>query len=251
MQQLPDHPVMEGHRGYHPYVRVKGIDENFYVDIKWASGAEQNNAPYYIGDDEIVHVSLDLSGHGIRSLRDIGGLDTIPRIDALYLSDNNLTSLDGFDKMPWVSNLKELWVDRNNLRKVEGLHSLISLQILVLGENKIEDMNGIEKLKLLSILSIRRNTLKDVTPIMSLKKLIDLDLAGNQIQNLDCLVNQALLKRLNISSNPLQDLNFLAAIPNLNFVWLQGLAHLRLPDVIVQKERDKGISITKLDGFVL
>nr|KJB83107.1 hypothetical protein B456_013G229800 [Gossypium raimondii] len=115
------------------------------------------------------------------------------------VSFNEITSLHGMSKVS--STLKELYVSKNEVTKMEEIDHLHELQILELGSNRLRECvaleelylshNGISKMEGLStlvnlrVLDVSSNKLTSVNDVQNLTRLEDLWLNDNQIESLE------------------------------------------------------------------
>jgi protein phosphatase 1 regulatory subunit 7 len=66
-------------------------------------------------------------------------ISTCPELSILDLSFNEISYLKGLSKAPIT--LKELYVSKNNVAKMEELEHLVNLELLELGSNNIRVSN--------------------------------------------------------------------------------------------------------------
>ena len=88
-----------------------------------------------------------------------------------------LTDLSG---LQYFSNLKELNIAGNALKKLSGIEYLKQLELLNLTANKLTTLRGIRHLKQLKNLFIRDNKITTLSEIQHLKKLVILDCLNNK-----------------------------------------------------------------------
>ncbi|MBQ7674326.1 MAG: leucine-rich repeat domain-containing protein [Alphaproteobacteria bacterium] len=125
---------------------------------------------------------LDLRDNSISSLDSID----CPQIVSLILINNKLKSLKG--KNINLPKLKELRVDNNQLRSLEGLENFPHLTHLSIGNFSLYSNNG-------------DNRLKSLKGIEILEDLEDLDVRDVQLKSLDGLEKLSKLKKLILNSN--------------------------------------------------
>ena len=84
---------------------------------------------------------IDLRGNKIPIVENLGA--TLDQFDAMDLSDNDITRLDGF---PMLKRLKTLFVNNNRVNKVAGnLHQFLpNLEELILTNNNIQEFADID-----------------------------------------------------------------------------------------------------------
>ena len=83
---------------------------------------------------------MDLSNN---QLERIEGLDDLP-IQELYLQNNNITSLHGLAKLPYLSTLD---LSHNLITDLAPLQYLSQLTVIILTDNKIECLDQLEYMK--------------------------------------------------------------------------------------------------------
>jgi len=81
-------------------------------------------------------------------------------IESLYLSHNQISKIEGLEKL---INLNVLWLNYNQINKIEGLEKLSHLNVLRLNSNQISKIEGLEKLINLNILDLKKNKIKDIS----------------------------------------------------------------------------------------
>ena len=100
-------------------------------------------------------VSLDLSDNQIQQ---VSGLDCLPSLKDLNLSNNQVDSLVWF---PLMENLEKLNLAKNKLTNLSGIEVLKGIIELQLWENYLEDLVWLENLANLQKLWVELNKLKD------------------------------------------------------------------------------------------
>ncbi|XP_020680520.2 protein phosphatase 1 regulatory inhibitor subunit PPP1R7 homolog [Dendrobium catenatum] len=176
------------------------------------------------------------------------------------VSFNEISSLNGLAK---VSNtLKELYVSKNEVRKMEELERLQALQILELGSNRFRVMENLETLKNLEELWLGRNRIRDVN-LCGLKCIRKISLQSNRLTSMlgfqECLGLEELylshngiakmeglstlenLRVLDVSSNKLTGINDIEKLTRLEDLWLNDnqITSLEGIDVAVAGSKEK------------
>ncbi|XP_057813886.1 protein phosphatase 1 regulatory inhibitor subunit PPP1R7 homolog isoform X2 [Cryptomeria japonica] len=139
---------------------------------------------------------LVLRDNRLKKIPDISKFKDLVIFDVSF---NEISSLKGMSEASPV--LKELYLSKNELTKIEELDHLHQLRILELGSNRLRDCisleelylshNGISKMEGLStlvnlmVLDVSSNKLTSITGIENLARLEDLWLNDNQIASLD------------------------------------------------------------------
>lgn len=177
---------------------------------------------------------LRLRGNRLKLLA-ITQLDSLPTLEELDISDNDLVGPIGAQTFPKIINLKDLQLSHNSLSSIKmgalkGLSNLTSLSLhhnqidvlednafssltslinLDLAHNRIVAISGASLAHLINLidLDLRHNFLRALTAdlIVPLRKLQNLRLDDNDISivSSDALRHPTLLKRLTLSDNPL------------------------------------------------
>eukprot|EP00798_Chlamydomonas_sp_ICE-L_P030020 gene30020-17914_t len=141
-----------------------------------------------IKDEELLELAGEDSLHAIKELnlrsRGITSFmpysKRLPRLEALSLSHNKLTSLSDFQTL---TRLVTLNFNCNSVTSLEGLQACASLQRLYASSNSIRDLMPIAELPLIASVCMFGNaiaSLDDTVCLLSaLPKLQQLELAGN------------------------------------------------------------------------
>jgi len=161
-------------------------------------------------------------------------------VDGLNLRNCNLPKIP--QEIQCFKNLKKLWLDNNQITKIENLDGLEELRVLGLGNNQIGEIENLKNLSGLEELELNNNKIteiknleclinlsklklynNDITEIKSLDKLTNLQQLGlynnniAKIQNLDGLVN---LTRLGLGCNKIKKIEGLDKLKGLKILWL-------------------------------
>ena len=134
--------------------------------------------------------SLSLSHNELfRSRQALKGLKHLTRLQKLDLSYNHLVALPGARYA--LGNLQTLNLSHNQLKSVEGIDRLYSLEHLQLHANQLEDCRGLVRLIQLETLTLRDNPLAlrrkhrvDVFLMFYERRISDVDLSEEQVQAL-------------------------------------------------------------------
>lgn len=131
------------------------------------------------------------------------------------VSFNEITSLHGLSK---VSNsLKELYVSKNEVAKMEELDHFLHLQILELGSNSLRVMENIENLTNLQELWLGRNRIKAVN-LCGLKCLKKISLQSNRLTSMTGFEDCVALEELYLSHNGISKIEGLSTLVNLRIL---------------------------------
>ena len=137
------------------------------------------------------------------------------RLILFRASDRQITDLTGLEH---AHNVRDLFLDNNQIRDLTPLSGLTELTLLELSENPINDIKPLTKLKNLSRLECRNAQIRDITPIARLTSLRKIDLTGNPISDIAPLTGLTNLSELHLGSSQqkISDITPLTGLVNLN-----------------------------------
>ncbi|KAK6158977.1 hypothetical protein DH2020_006291 [Rehmannia glutinosa] len=128
------------------------------------------------------------------------------------ISFNEISSLSGLSK---VSNtLKELYVSKNEVTKMEEIEHFHELQILELGSNKLRVMENLQNLSFLQELWLGRNRIRAIN-LCGLKCIKKLSLQSNRLTSMAGLEECVALEELYLSHNGIAKMEGLSTLVNL------------------------------------
>ena len=119
-----------------------------------------------------------------------------------------------------ATNLRQLYLDRNEILDVSELASLPTLTHLSLRQNIVVDVAPLASLRQLRSLALSDNAIDDAWPLRGLPNLLILDLASNDLQNAWPLSYLTTLRDLRLDDNWISDLWPLADLHNLRYLTL-------------------------------
>ncbi|XP_039605683.1 nephrocan-like [Polypterus senegalus] len=187
---------------------------------------------------------LDLQNNLLSILRP-SSLSSLVRLEVLYLNGNNIESISGPFRLPWLSRLN---LENNKLSFIHSnafnfLHTIQVLSLsgnqlvkvpqdlpptllsLNLDQNQIRGLKGrdINHLKMLSHLYLSYNRLSSIECDLSLPNLTILQLSGNQIKIIPCKL-PAGLEKLDCSHNLIQEVTIsgLSGLRQLKHLFLEN-----------------------------
>eukprot|EP00257_Ricinus_communis_P024869 XP_025012283.1 protein phosphatase 1 regulatory inhibitor subunit PPP1R7 homolog isoform X2 [Ricinus communis] len=129
------------------------------------------------------------------------------------VSFNEIRSLNGLSK---VSNtLKELYVSKNEVTKMEEIDHLYQLQMLELGSNRLRVMENLQNLTTLQELWLGRNRIKTIN-LCGLKCIKKLSLQSNRLTSMKGLEECVALEELYLSHNGISKMEGLSTLVNLS-----------------------------------
>ncbi|EFJ06124.1 hypothetical protein SELMODRAFT_187027 [Selaginella moellendorffii] len=198
--------------------------------------------PSLFGLQELV-----LRDNKLTRLPPVGGLSELVVFDVSF---NELTSLDGMNKV--CSKLRELYLSKNEIVKMEQLEHMQELRLLELGSNRIRVLEGIENMKRLEELWLGRNRIRTVN-LCGLTSIVKLSLQNNRLTSMlgfeECLA----LEELYLSHNGISKMEGLATLVNLRVLDVSSNRLTSIADVEnLEKLEDLWLNdnnIPSLDGI--
>jgi Leucine-rich repeat (LRR) protein len=158
---------------------------------------------------------LDLSGAAVQ---DVTLEASLPNLNQLDLSDNQLTSVEGLNPAN-VPELSQLVLDRNPLFDLSSIavhDQLGGLSIVEVGSGA-SDLSPLAEMASLESLVARGNDIADLSPVAHLPAL---DLASNRIADLGPLSAAAQVRGLDLSSNLIEDASPLTDVGFTTCAWV-------------------------------
>ncbi|CAA0814311.1 Leucine-rich repeat (LRR) family protein [Striga hermonthica] len=128
------------------------------------------------------------------------------------VSFNEISSLSGLSKV--ANTLKELYVSKNEVAKIEEIEHLCELQILELGSNKLRVMENLQNLSSLQELWLGRNRIRAIN-LCGLKGIKKLSLQSNRLTSIAGVEECVALEELYLSHNGIAKMEGLSALVNL------------------------------------
>ncbi|GAA0151719.1 scaffold/adaptor protein [Lithospermum erythrorhizon] len=145
-------------------------------------------------------------------LKKIPDLEIFKALLVFDVSFNEIPSLNGLCK---VSNtLKELYVSKNEVPKIEEIEHFHELQILELGSNRLRVMENLENLTKLQELWLGRNRIKSIN-LCGLKCIKKISLQSNRLTSMKGLEECIALEELYLSHNGIEKMEGLSTLVNL------------------------------------
>ncbi|XP_024523575.1 dynein regulatory complex subunit 3 [Selaginella moellendorffii] len=105
-----------------------------------------------------------------------------------------------------LGSLTKLYLDNNDISKIENLSHLATLKLLDLSFNKIKSIGGLETLTNLEDLSLYHNEIEKITGLDTLQKITSFSLGKNRIRRLEDVIPLRRLRNLHVltlDGNPL------------------------------------------------
>ncbi len=218
-----------------------GRDGNFYqwnqAEAKWSKFVDYNASWQVVGQTQ-----LDLSQWedwesnpssfgGILTLNKIknAALSSSHRLDISY---HRITDLEPLGQLP---NLRELYLQGNEIEKLAPLSSLKSLEILDLSSNLIADIGPLGSLTSLRELNLDDNEITDANytvfdQLVDLSRLEKLSIARNDISDTSGIEFLTGLEELNLIDNSIRSVSGLVELPALHTLDLGGNLLVSFPE---------------------
>ncbi|CAN0878502.1 Protein phosphatase 1 regulatory inhibitor subunit PPP1R7 homolog [Linum grandiflorum] len=157
---------------------------------------------------------FDVSFNEIVSL--VGLSNASPTLRELYVSKNEVPKIEEIDHL---FQLRILELGSNRLRVMENLENLTNLEELWLGRNRIKLVNlcGLKCIKKISLQSNRLTSMQGFEGCVSLEELY---LSHNGIEKMEGLSTLVNLRVLDVSSNKLTSVDDIQNLTKLEDLWL-------------------------------
>lgn len=159
-------------------------------------------------------------------IEEIENLNSLNNLKILDLGGNFISKIQDLDNL---IHLKKLELGGNRISKIEGLKNLKSLEELTLDINfEISEVNGLDTLINLQVLSIEANQITKISGLENLINLQKLDLSNNQITKIEKVDNLINLNSLNLFANQISKIENLNKLSNLEVL---DLSHNQISDI--------------------
>ncbi|KAF1002165.1 protein phosphatase 1 regulatory inhibitor subunit PPP1R7 homolog [Apium graveolens] len=152
---------------------------------------------------------LVLRDNQLKKLPDVSILKSLLVFD---ISFNEISSLSGLSK--FTTTLKELYVSKNEVPKMEEIEHFHDLQLLELGSNRLRVMENLQNLTQLQELWLGRNRIKAIN-LCGLKCIKKLSLQSNRLTSMSGLKECVALEELYLSHNGISQMEGLSTLLNL------------------------------------
>ncbi|XP_076911462.1 protein phosphatase 1 regulatory inhibitor subunit PPP1R7 homolog [Bidens hawaiensis] len=145
-------------------------------------------------------------------LKNIPDVSIFKKLLVFDVSFNEISSMSGLSKAS--NTLKELYVSKNEVTKIEEIEHFHDLQILELGSNRLRVMENMQTLTNLQELWLGRNRLKSIN-LCGLKCIKKLSLQSNRLTSMKGLEECTSLEELYLSHNGIAKMEGLSTLVNL------------------------------------
>ena len=171
------------------------------------------------GQPPIVEGDLILRGLGIRDISEIKGLEYLTSVKSLNLDKNQIKEIKGLENL---TELKSLNLSVNQINEIKGLENLENLTSLDLGKNQITKICGLESLTKLEFMWLYDNNICMIEGLENLSNLGCLDIKNNKITEIMGLDNLKNLGVLNLRTNQIKEIKGLENLTELKNLFLQN-----------------------------
>ncbi|MBU0898502.1 MAG: hypothetical protein KJ613_01665 [Nanoarchaeota archaeon] len=173
-----------------------------------------------VGDDIVNFLDSNLE----QAIRDAIGKPSgdivkndLTGLTVLSAEGLNITNLEG---LQYCTDLKNLYMNVNNVVDISPLENLNNLLFIALGDNRISNLSSLSGLAGLKELYLHGNQIVDISPLENLVNLTRLQLMSNQIVDITALQNLHSLVFLDLQDNKVENIYSLQFLPMLNVVML-------------------------------
>ncbi|KAD6795148.1 hypothetical protein E3N88_06044 [Mikania micrantha] len=154
-------------------------------------------------------LELVLRDNQLKNIPDVSIFKSLLVFDVSF---NEISSMSGLSKAS--NTLKELYVSKNEVTKIEEIEHFHELQILELGSNRIRVMENMQNLTNLQELWLGRNRIKSIN-LCGLKGIQKLSLQSNRLTSMKGLEECTSLEELYLSHNGIAKMEGLSTLINL------------------------------------
>lgn len=146
--------------------------------------------------------SLTLIGKNITSIEGLQYAKNLTYLNVCANQISDITPLTG------LTNLKTLWIESNRITDMSNFVYLKNLTHLYMYNNRdLTNIKGVEGMDSLIYLDIQDSRVSDLTPIANLIKLEVLDIQSTPVSNLTPLTNLLNLQKISLVSTNVSDVS--------------------------------------------
>ena len=177
-------------------------------------------------------------------ITDLSSIADLTQLEALYLQNNALSSLQGVEAFP---GLKTLSVAGNkSLTSTRGIEKLLLLEEFQANKASLSDLSGMDKLSELRVVGLMMNEIHDVSVFAGLSNLEDVTLNYNKIGDISAFANKPRLTSFMAYSNKISDASALYGNSAMRAVGLRGKRDL--PCEQIDRIRSELVAEAKVYG---
>ncbi len=183
-------------------IAIKGIDQIEVIFEESALEFAIRNLTGNVSDplmaSELVNFTdLILMG---RAIRDLSGLEFLPNLTSLNLSQSQL--IFDIDPLKHLLSLQRLELQVNYIHDISPLWLMTDMRYLDLTSNRVQDITPLQDMEHLDSLNLSFNGVSNQLPLRKLRNLVYLNLAGNELLELSGMQHLTELRTLDLSGNP-------------------------------------------------
>jgi Leucine-rich repeat (LRR) protein len=161
---------------------------------------------------------------------DLSPLKKLKKLKTLHIYDSNIKSVEPLVE---IKSLEMLSFAATPIPKARQLSKLQNIKTLSIVDTEFRELKTLMKLKRLKHLILSNTKLSDLKPLKKLNNLEDLSINNEPIDNLEVINEIASLKELTLSEINLKDLTVIKELKNLQVLYLQSVPINNL-DLIIQ-----------------
>ncbi|TFF98442.1 MAG: leucine-rich repeat domain-containing protein [Promethearchaeota archaeon] len=174
-------------------------DLNIQGDVSKIPRIHLNGNIFKSFDGIEIFESLETIHADNNIVKDVSALENLKNLSVLNLKSGKLTKIPN---LGFLSNTLEcLYLDRNNIRKIDNLNQLAKLQKLTLRSNNISEIENLEKNSELWFIDLGNNQISEIKNLGTLKNLKILKLDRNRISSVKGIEKLLNLKELYLQYN--------------------------------------------------
>lgn len=161
-------------------------------------------------DEELRFEGMDQAQRFYTEIFKNKAFELLKKSDGKFRTNTSqeLTKLIDLEKKE-INNIRELYLNDNEIDDTRALKVLMGVEILDLGKNRISQTSPLRELKALKQLWLNHNQVFDISPLKELSNLETLDLENNRISDTVPLKAFTGLKKLNLRNNRINGMFFL------------------------------------------
>jgi internalin A len=211
----------------------------------------KNSGNIYTSDVQKI-TKLDIESTYVGDIRNLSGIEYLTNLTYLNLGKKGGPHfITNIDNLGGLKNLRELYLNFNQISNINSLKGLTNLRVLQIGGNKITNIEPLRNLTNLTSLYLGldfmvattvngkevvndgSNDVRDLSPIKGLTNLNMLSLYGNaNIKNIDALAGMTNLTYLSLRGPHISSISA-----------LKGMTHLKYLDVGTGNGKISNISV--------
>ena len=187
---------------------------------KGGMGANEFKSP-----EEPMHQIIEKLKAAARLKQNVSAFDAIAAVkkdksENLILTDCQLSEIpEELLNMPWIRRLS---LEKNSIRKIENLNTIIGLEDLNLAKNQIVKIENLEQLTNLTVLDLEKNYIEKIENLNKNERLHSLGLSSNRIEAITGISHLKELRILYAGHNGLKEIGELKELPQLRTIVLSN-----------------------------